>query len=173
MTLTQRWSNAGRTSATLAQHQTSTGSMPRVCWAALNPVNICTMLDQRQRRWADVVQMLYKCYVFAGNSSWSGIAYSGVGRRNESCRHKYLLLGALNGHFLIFTLQIFCFCRHRWRCGDHLPTSVTAGGGYKPTPTKCLLNDGPASPVLASIHSVLFSTSCCRYLPAGGMGTML
>ena len=32
--------------------------------------------------------------------------------------------GALNGHFLIFTLQIFCFCRHMWRCGDHLPTSV-------------------------------------------------
>ena len=29
--------------------------------------NICTMLDQRRRRWADVVQMLYKCFVFAGN----------------------------------------------------------------------------------------------------------
>ena len=28
--------------------------------------NICTMLDQRRRRWADVVQMIYKCYVFAG-----------------------------------------------------------------------------------------------------------
>ena len=27
--------------------------------------NIYTMLDQRQRRWADVVQMLYKCFVFA------------------------------------------------------------------------------------------------------------
>ena len=24
------------------------------------------MLDQRQRRWADVVQMLCKCFVFAG-----------------------------------------------------------------------------------------------------------
>ena len=24
------------------------------------------MLDQRQRRWAGVVQMLYKCFVFAG-----------------------------------------------------------------------------------------------------------
>ena len=30
--------------------------------------NICTMLDQRRRRWADVVQMLYKCFVFAGLS---------------------------------------------------------------------------------------------------------
>ena len=28
--------------------------------------NICTMLDQRRRRWADVVQMLYRCFVFAG-----------------------------------------------------------------------------------------------------------
>ena len=24
------------------------------------------MLDQRRRRWADVLQMLYKCFVFAG-----------------------------------------------------------------------------------------------------------
>ena len=23
----------------------------------------------------------------------------GVGRRNESCRHKWILLGSLNGHF--------------------------------------------------------------------------
>ena len=29
--------------------------------------DICTMLDQRRRRWADVVQMLYKCFVFAGS----------------------------------------------------------------------------------------------------------
>ena len=28
--------------------------------------NICTMLDQRQNRWADVVQMLCKCFVFTG-----------------------------------------------------------------------------------------------------------
>ena len=28
--------------------------------------NICTMLDQRRRRWADVVQILYKCFVFTG-----------------------------------------------------------------------------------------------------------
>ena len=32
--------------------------------------NICTMLDQ-QRRWADVVQILYKCFVFAGFSCHS------------------------------------------------------------------------------------------------------
>ena len=58
----------------------------------------------RRKRWADVVQMLYKCFVFAGNSSWSG-------------------------------------------------------RDYKPTPTQCLLNVGPASPVLASRHSVLMSIS--------------
>ena len=29
---------------------------------------------------------------------------------------------------------------------------LTAGGDYKLTPTQCLLNVGPASPVLASIH---------------------
>ena len=28
--------------------------------------NICTMLGERRMRWADVVQMLYKCFVFAG-----------------------------------------------------------------------------------------------------------
>ena len=28
--------------------------------------NICTMLDQRRRRWADVVKLLYKCFAFAG-----------------------------------------------------------------------------------------------------------
>ena len=43
----------------------------------VNPANtkhlysICTMLDQRRRRWADVVQMLYKCFVFAGNPVFS------------------------------------------------------------------------------------------------------
>ena len=30
-----------------------------------NLYNICTMLDQRRRRWADVVQLLYKCFVLA------------------------------------------------------------------------------------------------------------
>ena len=28
--------------------------------------SICTMLDQCQRRWDDIVQMLYKCFVFGG-----------------------------------------------------------------------------------------------------------
>ena len=29
--------------------------------------NSCTMLDERRRRWAEVVKMLYKCFVIAGN----------------------------------------------------------------------------------------------------------
>ena len=39
---------------------------------------------------------------------------------------------------------------------------LTAGGDYKPTPTQCLLNVGPASLVLASIYSALVSNSCWR-----------
>ena len=39
---------------------------------------------------------------------------------------------------------------------------LTAHGDYKPTPTQCLVNAGPASAVLASIHSALVSTSCWR-----------
>ena len=48
--------------------------------------------------------------------------------------NKWLLLSALKGHSLIFTLHIFCFCRHMWRCGDHLPTSVyeSAGNNIRP-----------------------------------------
>ena len=35
---------------------------------------------------------------------------------------------------------------------------LAAGNDYKPTPTRCLLNVGSASSVLASIHSALVST---------------
>ena len=31
------------------------------------------MLDQRQRRWSDIVQMLYKCLVFAGMLHWKNV----------------------------------------------------------------------------------------------------
>ena len=36
-------------------------------------VKICTVLDQRQRRWAEVAQMLYKCFVFAGEFSLTSL----------------------------------------------------------------------------------------------------
>ena len=50
---------------------------------------------------------------------------------------------------------------------------LTAGGNYKLTPTQCLLNDGPVSPVLASIHSALVSTSCWRERVHIQRGTLL
>ena len=35
---------------------------------------MCTMLDQRRRRLANVVQMIYKCFVFAGHLVISSVA---------------------------------------------------------------------------------------------------
>ena len=52
--------------------------------------NICTMLDQRRRRWADVVQMLYKCFVFAGYISVADPGYEKGG-------------GGVQDFFVIFT----------------------------------------------------------------------
>ena len=83
-TLTQCWTNVGSSSATLARHQTSTGSPP---------------------------------IVFAGLRSIAAVL-----------------------------------------------VVLSAGDDYKPSPTQYLLNVGPASPVLASIHSALVRTSCWRYL---------
>ena len=39
-------------------------SFEHIC-SADSTYNICTMLRQRRRRWAVVVQILYKCFVFA------------------------------------------------------------------------------------------------------------
>ena len=39
-------------------------------FARLSP-NIYTMLDKSRKRWADIVYMLYKCFVFAGWNQWS------------------------------------------------------------------------------------------------------
>ena len=58
-----------------------------VLWAGALPLNtthlhnICTMLVQRRRRWADVVQMLYKCCVFAGPLQWLKLPAWKVGDR--------------------------------------------------------------------------------------------
>ena len=45
--------------------------------------NICTMLGQPRRRWTYVVQILYKCFVFAGKSdeekSWGAYIIIGGG----------------------------------------------------------------------------------------------
>ena len=42
------------------------------------------MLDQRRRRWADVVKMLYKCLVFAGQADFQTLyIYSMLGQRRR------------------------------------------------------------------------------------------
>ena len=33
--------------------------------------NICTMLDQRLRRWTNIVQLVYTCFVFAGMAAFN------------------------------------------------------------------------------------------------------
>ena len=72
-TFVQHLYNVGPTSSTLVQHCAIVIQMFCVYWDrsdypanTKHLYNICTMLDQRQRRWADIVQMLYKCFVFAG-----------------------------------------------------------------------------------------------------------
>ena len=71
-TLTQCWSNAGSPSATLAQHETSTGSTPCVCWAAFNSSwsgsAYCWRRLQGQLQ-ADTDRMSAKC--------WTSVADAG------------------------------------------------------------------------------------------------
>ena len=55
--------------------------------------NIRTMLDQRRRRWADVVQMLYKCFVFVGKAL---ITYLSL-RSTLHLREKYPRIRDLHG----------------------------------------------------------------------------
>ena len=65
-----------------------TGNRRNQCTRA-SPANtkplykFCTTSAQRHRRWADVVKMLYKCFVFAG-SSVIGI-YNLVKHRRNTC----------------------------------------------------------------------------------------
>ena len=47
--------------------------------------NICTMLDQRRRRWAEVVQMLYKSFVSAGHLLLGSINNSRRKTRIPTC----------------------------------------------------------------------------------------
>ena len=46
--------------------------------------NFRTMLDQRRRRWADVVEMLYKCFMFAGIASLPDYSTSCFNARSTS-----------------------------------------------------------------------------------------
>ena len=53
-------------SAQLCAKLTSIHWFPSEHKTFVRSISACTMLDQRERRWAGVVQMLYKCFVFAG-----------------------------------------------------------------------------------------------------------
>ena len=48
-------------------------------------VNICTMLVQRRRRWTNIVQMLYKCFVFAGIPTIKAVRLSLNHNQIDSC----------------------------------------------------------------------------------------
>ena len=53
----QFFGNAGR------EHMEKYGDYPE---NTKHVYNICTMLGQRRRRWAGVILMIYKCFVFDG-----------------------------------------------------------------------------------------------------------
>ena len=103
--------------------------------------NICTTAAQRLRRWSNVVQMLYKCFVFAGYLCWGCATGS------------YPLWGSLGG-----VVRLINAIR---RDGTHPSPSLCGWGGggvegWKPsykiesfaTQTQCWANaadDGPSS----------------------------
>ena len=87
----------------LQNQKAVSAKVSRYCCLALHgsiPVNtkhlynICTMLDQRRRRWADIVQMLYKRFVF------TGIAV--IGTQSPSRHHLY----TVNFHLQLLTYGI-------------------------------------------------------------------
>ena len=82
----------------------------------VNPVNakhlynICTMLDQRRRRWADVVQMLYKYFVFA-EKTIIFILSTGIWHFE-----KWLNLNSLSWHCYIYIRQDYNEIMSLGRC---------------------------------------------------------
>ena len=61
--------------------------------------NTCTMLDQCRRRWADAVQMLYKCFVFAY------LALEHYRRRCPKINSAYDVLCSLGGFGVLAVLD--------------------------------------------------------------------
>ena len=68
--------------------------------------NICTMLDQRRRLWADVVQMLYKCFVFAGHCGAKPKC------SNYLCANKQILPFSFAGHCITCSIRRGFNSRH-------------------------------------------------------------
>ena len=75
------------------------------------------MLDQRRRRWADVVQMLYKCFVFTGIS----VIQSHLTRhRCLSVGPTYADVGTALKQRLLFRVILYCI-----KSSLHIDRSVT------------------------------------------------
>ena len=72
-----------------------------------NPVNtkhlhnICTMLGQRRRRWADVVQMLYKCFVFTGKQRLVSKLYITENKFDDDIQ--------IVTYQIMYTMKYYCF----------------------------------------------------------------
>ena len=67
--------------------------------------NVNTMLVQRQRSWADVVQILYKCFVFAGLQLLAAYLRGFARRPTDSKTLSRLhIVGLRFGQKYIFTL---------------------------------------------------------------------
>ena len=87
--------------------------------------HICTMLAQRRRRWANVVQMLYKCFVFAG------IVSRGTGNK---CTWPH------NWTWQAVVKQTFLANTRRWTNGDlMLAQSRRRWANIKSTLVQCLV----------------------------------
>ena len=66
--------------------------------------NICTISGQRRRRWADVVQMLYKCFVFVEN-----------GCTKFKCKILRAGIGSRKKGYLIYYIYIYIYIN---KCSD-------------------------------------------------------
>ena len=59
--------------------------------------NICITFVQRLRRWSNIVQMLYKCFVFSGLFTHACTVYTAVG----SCHLCFLYVMCMSGVHIV------------------------------------------------------------------------
>ena len=121
-TIMQCWPSPRPTSHTYRNIHLALGE--RVCWLGCNPANtkhlynICTTSVQHRRRWANIVQVLYKSFVFAGKiteASPSALAF---------CRllpHLGAVWGLISASLSATNCQIyFLLTRFFWRQPDFI-----------------------------------------------------
>ena len=121
------------------------------------------MVDQRRRHWGDVVQMLYKCFVFAGNSSWSGIAYCWRQADTDSMSVKCWVTGSDTGQYPLSSSQYIklpvpaCW----WYGHDALNQSWVKTRNGNPILGDCLLSVVDCEPTLAQHWVNLSCLTAC------------